>query len=83
MIVALMRIQVDYSALLQQVPVDESSGDLTRAAELDSNELAESRRVVVAHRLGIAKGFQNGIRTKNLLGQVRELSANGLGTRSV
>ena len=54
-----------HPALLEQVVDD--GGALDRAAlELDRDELAEPRGVVVAHRLGVTEGLHDGVGLEDL-----------------
>ena len=52
------------AALLQEVRLDLGAADVVAGADVDLDELAKAAAVVVAQRLGVAKGFQNGVGLK-------------------
>ena len=70
-VIPLMRVELHHSAFLQEIPVNESSSYLPRPCELDSDELAKTRRIIISHSLRIAKGFQDRVGAQYLLRQVR------------
>jgi len=47
--------------------VDVASSQLALSVEVHANELAEARRVVVAHSLGVAEGFEHRVGAHDLL----------------
>ena len=49
---------VHHSALLQEVCLDQSSTDVVTTVKVDLDQLAKATTIVVAQRLGIAKGLQ-------------------------
>lgn len=53
--------------LFEQVALDVRAADEAREIEVDPNELAEPRGVVILHRLRIAKRLENRIRLQQLL----------------
>ena len=55
------------SRLLEQVGVDITRGELASQTEVDSDELTESRRVVVTSCLGVTKSLHGGIGSDNLI----------------
>lgn len=50
-----------HSALLQEVGSYACTTDVVGVVEVDLNQLAKAAAVVVAQRLGIAKGLQDGV----------------------
>ena len=58
---------VDDTDLFEEVVADVAANRVARVIELDLKVLAESRRVVVAKRLGVAKGLQQRVRLEDLL----------------
>jgi hypothetical protein len=67
MVVALVGVDSHYSRLFQEIPVDIRSCDLAGARKLDPNEFTEPGRIVIPHRLGVAKRFEDGICAQDLL----------------
>ena len=56
----------DEPRLLEQVVVDERGRDARVVVEVDVDQLAEARRVVVAHRLRVAKGLEDRVGQQHL-----------------
>ena len=65
-VVALGVGELDNPGALQQVGPDSSPADAPSLVELDLHKLPESRRVVVPHRLGVAKRLQQRIGLQHL-----------------
>ena len=63
----LLRLLVGDPGLFQQVDLHVGPGQLSRLVEVDADELAEARAVVVPHGLGVAKGLQDGVRLDDLV----------------
>jgi hypothetical protein len=76
MVVALVCIEPHYPRLLQQIPIDVRARNLAGAGEFDPNELSETGRIVISNRLRVSKGFEDGIGSEDLLGQVGEIAAS-------
>ena len=70
MVAALVGLLVSHTRLLQKVDVDEPPGQLSHVVEVDPDELAKPRRVVVSDGFGIAVGFQDRIGVHNPIFEV-------------
>lgn len=57
----------DHARLLEQIGLHARADDVMTPIEVDLNELAESRRVVVASGLGIAERLHDRIRRQHFL----------------
>merc|ERR1719393_51626 len=55
------------TGLLEQVGHDVTTAELSAGSEVDSDELTETRRVVVPRGLGVAVGLQDGVGSHNLV----------------
>ena len=66
-VVALFRALADHPGPFEQVVRDVAAGDLALGVEVDLDELAEPRAVVVPRRLGVAESLQDGIGVQQLL----------------
>jgi len=66
-VVALVGRLLHDAGLLEEVRLDLRARDGGLAVEVDVDPLAEARRVVVAHRLGVAEGLQHGVGHHDLL----------------
>ena len=73
----LLRLLVGDPGLFQQVDLHVGPRQLSRLVEVDADELAEARAVVVPHGLGVAKGLQDGVRLDDLVLE-RDLSLQRL-----
>merc|ERR1719167_741555 len=74
------------TGLLQKVGLDIGGGDLGGGAEVDTDELTETGRVVVADGLGVTVGFQGRVGLDNLLlkgTSVGTLGSLGLGSLGI
>lgn len=83
MIVAFVRVQPHDPRFLEKVPVDVGASNLACTTELNSNELSESRGVVVSDSLGITEGFEDRIGSQDLFGEVGKVFRAGLCSWSV
>ena len=63
----LLRLLVGDPGLFQQVDLHVGPRQLSRLVEVDPDELAEARAVVVPHGLGVAKRLQDGVRLDDLV----------------
>mmetsp|Transcript_26152 Transcript_26152/g.65745 ORF Transcript_26152/g.65745 Transcript_26152/m.65745 type:complete len:331 (+) Transcript_26152:1723-2715(+) len=80
-IVALTRAVYAHAALLQQIGRDLGAHNLACRVEADLSQFAETRRVVVAHRLGVAERLQDRRSFHQLLlhgGELRVLAGQEL-----
>ena len=55
------------STLLEQVPVDSCTGNTAIVCETDTNELSETRRVVVASSLRVSERLQDRVGLEDLV----------------
>ena len=95
---ALTSALIDESRLLEQICVDapavQAESDISGVRKAQLEELAKARRVVVALRLGVAEGFEDGVALHDALikvgsvalracaagaGSPREVAQNDLG----
>ena len=74
--VALVRLLSDDTRLLQKVALDGGAADAVLVVEVNLDPLSEARTVVVANRLGVTKGLQNGVGLQNALLQIGVASSN-------
>ena len=63
----LLRLLVGDPGLFQQVDLHVGPRQLSGLVEVDPDELAEARAVVVPHGLGVAERLQNGVRLDDLV----------------
>jgi hypothetical protein len=75
--VTLTKVLTDHTALLKQVALDGSTNDVTRAVELDLDELTETRRVVIADSASVTEGLKHGVSLKQLLLELTDLALTG------
>merc|ERR1712012_791929 len=66
-VASLKRLLVSETRLLKQVDNHVSSRQLSRGVEVDTDELTESRRVVISDSLGVTPGLQDRVGGNNLL----------------
>jgi len=57
----LLRAVTHHSAFFQQVCANARATDVVGLVEVDLNQLTKATAIVVAQRLGITKGLQNGV----------------------
>ena len=69
-IAALVRLLVGHPGFLQEIDVNEAAGEFAHVVEVDPDELAKPRRVVVSDGFGIAVGFQDRIGVHNPIFEV-------------
>ena len=69
-VVALAFVLLDDARLLEKVDVDTGTHHLEGTIELNFDELAETRRVVVARRLRVAEGLEKRVRGEHLGGDL-------------
>ena len=65
--VSLRVVDADDATALEEVRPDRRAADPVLLIELNLHEFAEPRRVVVAHRLGVAESFQQRVGLEHLL----------------
>ena len=73
MVVPFVAILPHHPALFEEIPIDKGTRNLARTGEFDAYELSEPRRIVVAKGLGVAKGFEDGVRLEDLVLEGSEL----------
>ena len=73
----LLRLLVGDPRLFQQIHLHVGPRQLPRLVEVDPDELAEARAVVVPHGLGVAEGLQDGVCLDDLILE-RDLALQGL-----
>ena len=66
-VISLGRLLKRNSRFFKQIRLDVSACDLSTRVEVNANEFAETRRVVVSRGFGITVGFQHRIRRHNLV----------------
>ena len=66
-VISFARILNDDSRLFQQVLFDVGSFDDAIFIETDIDVLAETRRVIITHRLGVSEGYKNEPQKENNL----------------
>lgn len=80
MIVALIPVKLDNSALLKQIPVNVCSSDLAGSGKLDTDKLAKTRRVVVANGLGVSESLEYRVCAEDLLREIGSIVSAGAGS---
>uniref|UniRef100_A0A2M4DMR2 Uncharacterized protein n=1 Tax=Anopheles darlingi TaxID=43151 RepID=A0A2M4DMR2_ANODA len=66
---ALQRLLRDDTSLLQQVGLNIGTSQLTASGEVDTDELTETRRVIVTDGLGVTEGLKYGVSLDDLIFQ--------------
>ena len=69
-VATLVRLLVSDARFLEQVDVNVATGELSHVVEVDPDELAKPRRVVVSDGFGVAVGFQDRIGVHNPIFEV-------------
>mmetsp|Transcript_36119 Transcript_36119/g.108461 ORF Transcript_36119/g.108461 Transcript_36119/m.108461 type:complete len:238 (+) Transcript_36119:2148-2861(+) len=77
--VALASSLLHHPRFLEQIRVDRAAVDEAFGVELNADEFAEARRIVVACGGGVAKGLQDWIRPQQLILELAALEVGGVG----